>query len=617
MAILVPAASVDPYAAVGMEYETAGDFETDNAGPPEMFAFTAAGGSVTFDSSESVRGLRSLKCVLDGAADASPSAKLVLDLTGYDSSVYECAFWLKVGPDVPLTKGLVLLRFGDSTPSLGIRKVANNSVQLVVNNGTPTGMQSETYTYSMLPVLVPNQWHYVRVSVSGFDAASSPLTFDVWLDGLQVTWVGSAPTMTGFPPHIELGAVRSVDALGAGATATVWIDELRIVNDVDVTPDAVSCTTALPILTGSGAMINVGTNVNAAVTVDYGTASGVYTGTVMSAANTWHRLPITQASGTCYYRVTLTNAANPEDVTVLPERSFGLSHAVDEGFRIGVISDLQHFVTRAACGYYLALKAPDIVLCPGDITAIQDPGHAVWDTLAEAERHRLVAADTCVLCQPASAAAVLMALGNHDFVGSAFDHPASSDWIRGTLGLPGDSIVDYGNARIITLEDMGAWPTSSLTDARLSWLLDALRASNATWKVVSGHYPPYYWEVLSESANPQYAGRAALAAVLEAGGCNLFVGAHYHSFNVWSDNGVCYLMNSSTSDSQGGVEGGYYNAVDGDRYPKADSLRRSIYKGGYTVLDVGTNSIGITFRSRDDDSVLHYHRLRQRAGGIR
>lgn len=119
----------------------------------------------------------------------------------------------------------------------------------------------------------------------------------------------------------------------------------------------------------------------------------------------------------------------------------------------------------------------------------------------------------------------------------------------------------------------------------------------------------------NETANPKYSGRAALAAVLEAGGCNLFVGAHYHSFNLWSDGGVCYLMNSTATDGQGGVENGYYNAPDGALYPKADSLRKSIYKGGYTTLDVGAHSIGITFRSRDDDSVLHYHRLRQRVGG--
>ncbi len=162
---------------------------------------------------------------------------------------------------------------------------------------------------------------------------------------------------------------------------------------------------------------------------------------------------------------------------------------------------------------------------------------------------------------------------------------------------------------------MGAWPTSQLTAARLAWLAEALRNTNATWKIVTGHYPPYYWEVANESANPKYASRAALAAVLEAGGCNLFVGAHYHSFNMWSDGGVTYLMNSTTTDGQGGVENGYYNAVDGALAPKADSLRKSIYKGGYTTLDVGAHSIGITFRSRDDDSVLHYHRLRQRVGG--
>lgn len=103
--------------------------------------------------------------------------------------------------------------------------------------------------------------------------------------------------------------------------------------------------------------------------------------------------------------------------------------------------------------------------------------------------------------------------------------------------------------------------------------------------------------------------------MLEAGGCNLFVGAHYHSFNLWSDGGVTYLMNSTTTSEQGGVENGYYNAADGALTPRADSTRKSIYKGGYTTLDVGAHSIGITFYSRDDDSVIYYRKLRQRAGG--
>jgi len=620
MAVLVPAGSEDTYAAVGMEYANTTALAAANEGPPALTAVADAGSTITFDTSEFVRGAKSVKCLMTGAADTAPYSKLSLDISAgtWHADTYEVSFWLKVGADCPKDKGLVILRFGNATPSLGLRKVTNNTTQFVVNNGTPTGAQPNAATNVVLPVLVPERWHYVRVRVTGFAAGASSLVFNTWLDGTPLAWSGAAPALTGFPDYIEIGCIRSVDALGVGATATVYIDNLRIAAGEDVTPDLVSATTVLPILTGSGAVINVGTNVSAAVTVDYGPAAGIYTCTVTSAANTWHRLPITQASGTCYYRVTLTNAAEATDITVLPERSFTVSHSASTSFRIGVISDMQHFLTRAQCGYYLGLKEPDIVLVPGDATAVQDPTHAVWDGLTEAARHQSVAACTNVIEQAtAGAAGVIVALGNHDYVGSSADPPYSSEWIRETLGLPGDTIIDYGNTRIITLEDMGAWPTSPLSAARLAWLAEALRNTNATWKIVTGHYPPYYWEVANESANPKYSGRAALAAVLEAGGCNLFVGAHYHSFNLWSDGGVCYLMNSTTTDGQGGVENGYYNAPDGALYPKADSLRKSIYKGGYTTLDVGAHSIGITMRSRDDDSVLHYHTLRQRAGGKR
>ena len=470
------------YDVVDMEYADAAALATANEGPPALTAVADAGSTITFDTSEFVRGAKSVKCLMTGAEDTAPYSKLSLDISDgtWDADTYEVSFWLKVGADHPKDKGLVILRFGNATPSLGLRKVTNNTTQFVVNNGTPTATQANAATNVVLPVLVPERWHYVRVRVTGFAAGASSLVFNTWLDGTPLAWSGAAPAMTGFPDYIEVGCVRSVDALGVGATATVYIDGLRIAAGEDVTPDLVSATTVLPILTGNGATINVGTNVSAAVTVDYGTTAGVYTGTVTSAANTWHRLPIVQASGTCYYRVTLTNAAEATDITVLPERSFTVSHSAATSFKIGVISDLQHFVTRAQCGYYLGLQEPDIVLCPGDVTAVQDPKHAVWDALTEAERHSLAAMATGVLYQPTAAAGVVMALGNHDYVGSSSDRPYSADWIRGTLGLPGDSIIDYGNARIITLEDMGAWPNSTLSAERLAWLAEALRDTNAT-----------------------------------------------------------------------------------------------------------------------------------------
>ena len=495
-AVYLAPADFSGYDVVDMEYADAAALATANEGPPALTAVADAGSTITFDTSEFVRGAKSVKCLMTGTADTAPYSKLSLDISAgeWDSDTYEVSFWLKVGADHPKDKGLVILRFGNATPSLGLRKVTNNTTQLVVNNGTPTATQANAATNVVLPVLVPERWHYVRVRVTGFAAGASSLVFNTWLDGTPLAWTGSAPAMTGFPDYIEVGCVRSVDALGVGATATVYIDGLRIAAGEDVTPDLVSATTVLPILTGNGATINVGTNVSAAVTVDYGTTAGVYTGTVTSAANTWHRLPIPQASGTCYYRVTLTNAAEATDITVLPERSFTLSHPATSAFKIGVIGDFQHFLTRAQCGYYLGLKEPDIVLVTGDMTAIQDPKHAVWDGLTEHARHQCVSACTNIAeAATAGAAGVLVSIGNHDYVGSSSDPPQSADWIRQTLGLPGDSILDYGNARIITLEDMGAWPTSTLTTDRLDWLAAALRNTNATWQIVPGHYPPYYW----------------------------------------------------------------------------------------------------------------------------
>ena len=169
------------YDVVDMEYADAAALATANE--PPLTAVADAGSTITFDTSEFVRGAKSVKCLMTGTADTAPYSKLSLDISAgnWDADTYEVSFWLKVGADHPKDKGLVILRFGNATPSLGLRKVTNNTTQFVVNNGTPTATQANGATNVVLPVLLPQRLHYVRVAGTGLAAGSSPLVFTTWL----------------------------------------------------------------------------------------------------------------------------------------------------------------------------------------------------------------------------------------------------------------------------------------------------------------------------------------------------------------------------------------------------------------------------------------------------
>ena len=210
---------------VDMEYADAAALATANEGPPALTAVADAGSTITFDTSEFVRGAKSVKCLMTGTADTAPYSKLSLDISDrnygeWDADTYEVSFWLKVGADHPKDKGLVILRFGNAEPSLGLRKVTNNTTQFVVNNGTPTATQANAATNGIYPVLVPDRWHYVRVRVTGFAAGASSLVFNTWLDGTPLAWVVQRQQWWGSDYRGRLRAERG-RALGVGATATV------------------------------------------------------------------------------------------------------------------------------------------------------------------------------------------------------------------------------------------------------------------------------------------------------------------------------------------------------------------------------------------------------------
>lgn len=636
------------YTCVGMEYATTGAFTTATGLACNTHAGTSA---ITFDTSQHVHGAKSMKLVLNGNGAFDPYAFISKTVSG-TPEWYEVAGWFMLDASYPggvqrtdpadaLTAqdspGLILMRLGPAGAGIGIRpyvdymRRATNAFQLMTLHnyaGDHFGRaQAIAKTNGSIPVLVPNQWHYIKIRASGYGTGAHAITFAATIDGIEVNWAtaDTKPRMTGVPTALELGCVKAWwTALPNGKTITLWMDDIRMASGPTAIPDCVSPTTITPIYSGNDtATLVIASNVPSNATVNYGATSGVYDSTWEStSASTWHKCAIPWANdASCNYQVTLENAAEASDVITVPERSFRTRRTLSpaDQFDIGVICDMQEQATRAHVAHYLGRRHPDLVLCPGDVTAIQDVGRTAWNALTEQEQEQVLATNTTLLYQPTERAMCIPTVGNHDYVGSCSDLPASSDWFRDKMGMPGNSVCDFGCVRIITLEDLGAWVTAPVPDETLDWLADALRESPATWNIVQTHFPLYY---VPNDAWAPYDNRAKIAAVLEEHGCNIMLSAHRHSYNRYMCNGVLYLITSTASSYQvpdyaDWSDHPVLNTKDGTRSPHAGSRRYSIYRGGYTTMDVTPTRIWIRFWRRDDDTCLDSYRLLQRRGGPR
>ena len=106
--------------------------------------------------------------------------------------------------------------------------------------------------------------------------------------------------------------------------------------------------------------------------------------------------------------------------------------------------------------------------------------------------------------------------------------------INGEIGgLPSGSEAyysfDYGNIHFISLDsqDEGVNPG----DPMYVWLENDLNATNQDWIVVFFHYPPYSKGSHDSDTDPtQITMRENLVPVLEAGGADLILTGHSHSY---------------------------------------------------------------------------------------
>jgi 3',5'-cyclic AMP phosphodiesterase CpdA len=122
--------------------------------------------------------------------------------------------------------------------------------------------------------------------------------------------------------------------------------------------------------------------------------------------------------------------------------------------------------------------------------------------------------------------------GNHEY-----GVPDAAPY-RSVFAIPGGSgerwySYDWGRIHFAVLDTEADYATQA------AWLAGDLAASAAPWKIVYLHKPPYS----SGSHGSDLALRAAIGPVVEAGGVQLVLAGHDHSYErTTPQNGVVYVV---------------------------------------------------------------------------
>ena len=147
---------------------------------------------------------------------------------------------------------------------------------------------------------------------------------------------------------------------------------------------------------------------------------------------------------------------------------------------------------------------------------------------------------------------MLHVLGNHEYMGDPEADAASG--IFNTANKKYYS-VEYGNVYVAVINyDLN---NSAYIEEVCNWLKSDAASSDATWKFVALHTPPYGTNILDEQANWQ----AMLPPVAEEAGIDFVFSGHDHSYartnpmvggNV-DENGVVYFISGSSGEKSYGV----------------------------------------------------------------
>ena len=145
---------------------------------------------------------------------------------------------------------------------------------------------------------------------------------------------------------------------------------------------------------------------------------------------------------------------------------------------------------------------------------------------------------------------ILRVLGNHEYYGDSDAVVASSLYNLPTTAAGTGYSVTYGDVYVATIHFTN---TTAELEAALQWLVADAQASDATWKVLAMHQPPYYTYTGGGNAPIN----ALVPAACEEAGIDVVFSGHDHSLartnqltggEIDEKNGILYYIGGSSGE---------------------------------------------------------------------
>ncbi|MHB1390895.1 MAG: metallophosphoesterase [Thermoleophilia bacterium] len=314
---------------------------------------------------------------------------------------------------------------------------------------------------------------------------------------------------------------------------------------------------ALSRVTPDTAVLVVKSDVTADVTVDYGVAAGVYGTTKSGAGATRHEILLDglAPSSLVYYRVTITDSANPADSVVLPEHSFHTARAAGTAFSYAVGGDNRpstDTTVQPATWYTIVGQ-----MAADNIDLSLNVGDSIWGVATDSLAQNVAKYDGlfAATMQLTASVPLYTAVGNHERVDIAnnragfeqeFTLPVNNGADAGIYGEHYYSF-DNGDTHFIALSTEIPGQSGLITGNQLAWLQADLAATTSKWIVVFMHRPLFSgthagdpW-VNTASAAGQ-ANKTELHNLFVSRGVDIVFEGHEHYYLRHEQNGIQYII---------------------------------------------------------------------------
>ncbi|MBE3073926.1 MAG: metallophosphoesterase [Actinobacteria bacterium] len=325
---------------------------------------------------------------------------------------------------------------------------------------------------------------------------------------------------------------------------------------------------ALSKITPDTAVLVVKADVTVDVTVDFGVASGVYGATKNGSGLTRHEILLDglAPASVVYYRVTMTDSANPADSITLPEYSFHTARTAGTAFSYAVAGDNRPWsdtTVQPAIWYTIVGQ-----MAVEDIDMSLNVGDFIWgvggDSLAQSvARYEGLFAATMRLT---AAVPLYPALGNHERVDAAnsragfeqqFTLPVNNGADAGIYGEHYYSF-DNGDTHFIALSTEIPGQEGMITGNQRAWLEADLAAATSKWIVVFMHRPLFSgahagdpWVNTGNAAGQ--ANKAEIHNLFLSRGVDIVFEGHDHYYLRHEQDGIQYIITGGGGAPLGGT----------------------------------------------------------------